>query len=90
MPLRHRRSRREASWTVQSTALCSIGNGRTPACRVAVSLTCRNDRALHQHVPNLRKFLCFLQISLIGQITDNGPDFPKVDSRRLPNRAVYF
>ena len=47
-----------------------------------------NNRALHEHVPNLRKFLGVAKAGLLGQIADDSANFCQVVGSSHANSAV--
>jgi hypothetical protein len=58
------------------------------ACSVPVSLTRRDNRAFHQHVPSLSEFFGLPQVCFLDQAAHNGADLCKMDGGGPADRAV--
>jgi hypothetical protein len=60
------------------------------ACGVTISFASGHDRALHQHMPYLRKFLGLREVRFLSQAMDDSANSRKMNGGRFANRAVGF
>ena len=55
---------------------------------ISIAFTGGNDRAFHQHMPDLRKFIGLSQIGILSQGANNRPDLGEMHCGRAPYRAI--